>query len=115
MARVALIVRNTWRDLAYHVLAMPASVFAFVVVVTGVSIAVSFALLIVGLPVALGVFIVFRWCARLERYRASLWLGPIGEAYRPRRDGLAAADDGRAHRPVDLEGPRLADLRCTSA
>jgi signal transduction histidine kinase len=88
MDRMGPILRNAWRDLGYHVLAFPASVFAFCVVVTGVSIAVSFAILIIGLPVALAVFIGFRWCARLERRRAALWLGPIGEAYRPRRDGL---------------------------
>jgi signal transduction histidine kinase len=87
MDRMGPILRNTWRDLGYHVLALPVSIFAFCVVVTGVSIAVSFAILIVGLPVALGVFMVFRWCAGLERRRAALWLGPIGGAYRPRRGG----------------------------
>src|SRR5699024_2455047 len=88
MTRMAPILRNTWRDIAYHVLTMPVSIAAFCIVVTGLSIAVSFAILIIGLPVALATFIVFRWSARFERWRAGLWLGPLGEAYRPRRSGL---------------------------
>ena len=88
MDRIAPILRNCWRDLAYHVLALPATIVAFTVVLTGVSITLSFAVLIIGLPVALATFAVFRWNAWLERARASLWLGPVPAAYRPRRGGL---------------------------
>jgi signal transduction histidine kinase len=88
MTRMAPILRNAWRDLAYHGLTLPVSIALFTVVVTGLSIALSFALLIIGLPVALATFFVFRMAAGLERRRAALWIGPVGEAYRPRRHGL---------------------------
>ena len=88
MKRMGPILRTFWRDLAYQISGLPASILAFTVVVTGLSVAISFAILIVGLPVALGCFAVFRWNARLERKRTAWALGrPIPEAYRPRSGG----------------------------
>jgi signal transduction histidine kinase len=88
MDRMGPILRTFWRDLSYHVIALPASILALTAVTTGLSIAVSFAILIIGLPVVLGTFAVFRWNARLERYRNAYALGrPIAEAYRPREGG----------------------------
>jgi signal transduction histidine kinase len=89
MDRMAPILRTFWRDLGYQLLAMPATLLALTVVITGLSLAVSFAVLIVGLPVVLGVFAVFRINAQLERRRAELALEqPIREAYRPTTGGL---------------------------
>jgi signal transduction histidine kinase len=83
------VLHTFWRDLSYHLVGLPATILAFTVVVAGFSIGVSFAVLIVGLPIALGVFAVFRWNARLERYRTAWALGrPVAEAYRPRSGGL---------------------------
>jgi len=77
------------RDLVYHLLGLPATILALTVVVTGLSVTLSFAILIVGLPVALATFAVFRWNARLERLRTGYLLGePVAEAYRPRSGGL---------------------------
>src|SRR5215210_607693 len=88
MERMGPILRTLWRDLSYHAIALPASILAFTVVVTGLSIAVSFAVLIVGLPVILATFAVFRWNARVERHRTAYALGrPLPEAYRPRTGG----------------------------
>ena len=88
MKRMGPILRTFWRDLAYQISGLPASILAFTVIVTGLSVFVSFAILIVGLPVALGCFAVFRWNARLERKRTGWALGrPIPEAYRPRTGG----------------------------
>jgi signal transduction histidine kinase len=89
MERMGPILRTFWRDLSYHLLGLPASILAFTLVVTGLSIAISLAILIIGLPVTLAVFAVFRWNARLERRRTAYGLGrPIAEAYRPRTGGL---------------------------
>ncbi|MDQ4041670.1 MAG: sensor domain-containing protein, partial [Actinomycetota bacterium] len=88
MKRMGPILRTFWRDLAYQISGLPASILAFTVIVAGLSVFVSFAILIVGLPVALGCFAVFRWNAGLERKRTAWALGrPIREAYRPRTGG----------------------------
>jgi signal transduction histidine kinase len=80
---------RAWRGLEYHLLGLPATMLAFTVVVSVVTVTLSLAVLIVGLPVALAGFAILRWNARLERLRAARLLGaPIGEAYRPRRGGL---------------------------
>ena len=83
------VLRTVRRDLAYQLSGLPASILAFTVVVTGFSVIVSAAVLIIALPVALAVFATFRWNARLERIRTAWTLGrPVAEAYRPRTGGL---------------------------
>jgi signal transduction histidine kinase len=89
MERMRPVLRTFWRDLAYQLSGLPASILAFTVVVAGVSIFASFAILIVGLPVTLAIFAVFRWNAWLERKRTAWALGrPVPAAYRPRTGGL---------------------------
>jgi signal transduction histidine kinase len=71
------------RDFAFHCVGLVTSVVAFTLWVTGVSVTLGLAVLIVGLLVALIFFWMFRWFARLERRRAALVLGePIPERYR---------------------------------
>jgi signal transduction histidine kinase len=63
------------------------SMEAFLIWVTGVTLSLTFALMIIGLPLALGMFAVFRWVCDLERRRAALVLGAaIPQNYRPRPD-----------------------------
>jgi signal transduction histidine kinase len=89
MKPVTPILRTFLRDLGYQLLAMPATILALMMVTTGVSVALSCAVLIIGLPVVLGVFAAFRLNAELERRRAALALrAPIREAYRPTGGGL---------------------------
>ena len=77
------------RDLAYQVLALPASVLAFTVVVSGVSVAFTALGIIIGFPLIGAVFAVVRWNARIERRRAALTLRePVREAYRPRTGNI---------------------------
>ncbi|MGH2968963.1 MAG: sensor domain-containing protein, partial [Solirubrobacteraceae bacterium] len=82
------ILRTFWRDLAYHLLGLPATILAFVVVVAGLTVLLSALGIIIGVLLVLPVFAVFRWTARLERRRTAWALGePVPEAYRPRRGG----------------------------
>ena len=75
------------RDAAYLGLGALTGTLAFGVWIAGVTASITFALLIVGLPVVIGTFAVFRWLADLERRRAALVLGtPIASVYRA-RDG----------------------------
>lgn len=77
------------RDLAYQVLALPASILAFTVVVSGVTVAMTALGIIIGFPLIGAVFAVVRWNARVERRRAALTLHePVREAYRPRTGNI---------------------------
>jgi signal transduction histidine kinase len=71
------------RDVAFHCVGLVTSVVGFTLWVTGVSVTLGLAVLIVGVLVALVFFWIFRWFARIERRRAALVLGePIPERYR---------------------------------
>ena len=77
------------RDAAYLGLGALTGTLAFGVWIAGVTASITFALLIVGLPVVIATFAVFRWVADLERRRAALVLGaPIPSVYRARDGGL---------------------------
>jgi signal transduction histidine kinase len=77
------------RDAAYLGLGALTGTLAFGVWIAGVTASVTFALLIVGLPVVIATFAVFRRLADLERRRAALVLGaPIPSVYRGRDGGL---------------------------
>jgi signal transduction histidine kinase len=79
-------VRRAGLDALYLATGLLVSIEAFAVWITGVTLSLSLALMIVGLPVILATFAVFRWIADLERRRAALVLGaPLPDAYRPRR------------------------------
>jgi signal transduction histidine kinase len=87
MVRMRPIVRQFGSDLLYQLSTLPASVLAFTVVVTAISLTAAAISIIVGLPLLLVIFAILRWNAGLERRRTAWALGePVGEAYR-RRDG----------------------------
>jgi signal transduction histidine kinase len=87
MDRMRPHVRRFGSDLAYQLSTLPASILAFTVVVSALSLAAGAIGVIIGLPLLLGIFAIVRWNASLERSRASWALGePVLEAYR-RRDG----------------------------
>jgi len=80
-------------DALYLLSGFATAMVAFTVWVTGLSLSLSLGLLIVGFPVVLATFAVFRWLADLERQRAALVFGEplISEYRRPLTDRRLAA------------------------
>jgi signal transduction histidine kinase len=81
---------STWRELAYLLLGGPASIVAFVVFVTGVSVGLGMLVTLVGIPILFATAYAFRGISWLERRRAALVLrSRIDEGYRqPPRPGV---------------------------
>jgi len=72
--------------MAYLTVALLTSILAFAVWVTAVSMALSLAVFIIGIPVALGAAYVMRWTAELDRRNATLVFGrPVRGRYRDHR------------------------------
>jgi signal transduction histidine kinase len=70
-------------DLLYLTIGMATSIIAFVVWVTALSVTISLAVFIVGLPLFLLSAIAFRWTVELDRRNAALVLGaPLRGRYR---------------------------------
>ena len=77
---------RTARDAAYLTLALGTSVVAFTVWVVALTLSLTFAVLIVGIPVVIGSAFVMRWTAELDRRNAALVFGrPVRGAYRSHR------------------------------
>jgi signal transduction histidine kinase len=94
--------RRMGGDALYLLTGFATSIVAFTVWVTGVTLSLTFGLLIVGFPVVLATFAVFRWLADLERRRAALVFGEplISDYRRPAGDRrLAARLKAAAHDP----------------
>jgi hypothetical protein len=78
--------RRTGLDVAYLTLALLTSILAFAVWVTALSVTLSLAVFVVGIPVALGAAYVMRWTAELDRQNAALVFGrPVRGRYRDHR------------------------------
>jgi hypothetical protein len=76
------------RDTAYLTLGLATSVVAFGVWVAAITLSVTLALLIVGIPVIIGSAYVLRWTAELDRQNARLVFGrPVRGHYRSYRGG----------------------------
>jgi hypothetical protein len=70
------------REAAYLTAGLLTSVLAFTVWVTGVTLSLSLAVFVVGLPVMLASAIVFRWTADFDRRNAAFFLGrPVRGRY----------------------------------
>ena len=79
-------VDRTARDVAYLSLALLTSIVAFTVWVTAVTLSVSFAILVVGIPIVIGSAFVMRWTAELDRRNAALVFGrPVRGRYQSHR------------------------------
>lgn len=77
---------RTARDLAYLSLGLLTSILALVVWIVALSLSLSLAILIIGLPVMIGSAYVMRWTADLDRRNAALVFGrPVRGHYRPHR------------------------------
>jgi hypothetical protein len=77
---------RTARDTAYLLLGLATSVVAFGVWVTALTLSVTLAILIVGIPVIIGSAFVMRWTAELDRQNAALVFGrPVRGHYRSHR------------------------------
>lgn len=69
------ILARTGREAAYLTAGLLTSIVAFTVVVTAVTLSVSLALFIVGLPIMIASAVAFRWIAELDRHNVSFFLG----------------------------------------
>jgi putative sensor protein len=77
---------RTARDAAYLTFGLLTSILAFSVWVAAVTLSLTLAILIVGLPVIIGSAYVMRWTAELDRQNAALVFGrPVRGAYRSHR------------------------------
>jgi hypothetical protein len=84
-------VARSLRDALYLTIGLATSIVAFTVWVAGVTLSLSLAVFIVGLPMILLTAITFRWTAELDRRNAALVLGrPLRARYRPHAGGLLA-------------------------
>jgi signal transduction histidine kinase len=71
-------------DALYLLLGLVAGIVAFTIWVTAVSLSISLIILIIGLPIVLLSFALFRVLCNVERHRAALVFGePISGSYRP--------------------------------
>jgi hypothetical protein len=71
------------RETAYLTVGLLTSIVAFTVWVTAVTLSLSLAVFIVGLPVMIASAAVFRWTAELDRRNAAFFLGrPVRGRYR---------------------------------
>jgi hypothetical protein len=74
---------QTYRNIAYLLLAFPLGILYFVFLVTGFSLGLSLAILWIGLPILLGVLLLSRVFANLERHLINNFLGtsiPLSES-----------------------------------
>jgi len=79
---------RTARDAAYLTLGLLTSVLAFGVWVAALTLSLTLAILIVGIPVIIGSAYVMRWTAELDRQNAALVFGrPVRGHYRSHRGG----------------------------
>jgi hypothetical protein len=77
---------RTARDAAYLTLGLLTSVLAFGVWVAALTLSLTLAILIVGIPVIIGSAYVMRWTAELDRQNAALVFGrPVRGHYRSHR------------------------------
>src|SRR3954452_21287570 len=71
------------RDVTYLIFGLATSVLAFGVWVAALTLSLTFAILIVGIPVIIGSAYVMRWTAELDRQNAALVFGrPVRGHYR---------------------------------
>jgi hypothetical protein len=83
----ALLLRSG-RDTAYLTVGLATSVVAFGVWVTMLTLSLSLAVFMIGLPVMLASAVAFRWTADLDRWNASFYLGRrVCGRYRDHRAG----------------------------
>ena len=80
------ILARAGRDTAYLTLGLLTSVLAFGVWVAALTVSLTFAILIIGLPIMIGSAFLFRWTAELDRQNAALVFGrPVRGVYRNHR------------------------------
>ena len=65
---------QTYQNIAYLLLSFPLGILYFVLLVTGISLGVSLAIVWIGIPILIGVLMLSRMFANLERQLASKFL-----------------------------------------
>jgi len=77
---------RTARDVTYLIIGLATSVLAFGVWVAAVTLSLTLAILIIGIPVIIGSAYAMRWTAELDRQNAALVFGrPVRGHYRSHR------------------------------
>jgi hypothetical protein len=77
---------RTARDVTYLIFGLATSILAFGVWVAAVTLSLTLAILIIGIPVIIGSAYVMRWAAELDRQNAALVFGrPVRGHYRSHR------------------------------
>ncbi len=66
---------QTYRNIAYLLLAFPLGLFYFIFLVTGISLGIGLAILWIGIPLLIGVLLLSRVFANLERHLTNKFLG----------------------------------------
>ncbi len=66
---------QTWLNLVYLLLAFPLGLAYFIVLVVGLSVGISLTIVVVGIPILIGLIILWRQLANLERVQARGLLG----------------------------------------
>lgn len=85
-AMLAPALNRTARDAAYLALSLLTSVLAFGVWVAALTLSLTLAILIIGIPVIIGSAYALRWTAELDRQNAALVFGrPVRGHYRSHR------------------------------
>ncbi|HEY1273683.1 MAG TPA: sensor domain-containing protein [Thermoleophilaceae bacterium] len=75
---------QTYGRITYLLIAFPLGVFEFVVLITGLSVGVSLAITLIGLPILVGTLYAWRWMANVERYVIGRLVGvQLPRPYRP--------------------------------
>ena len=67
--------RQTWLNLAYLVLAFPLGLAYFILLVVGLSVSISLVIIVVGIPILLGLILLWRVLGNLERVQGRGLLG----------------------------------------
>jgi signal transduction histidine kinase len=84
--RLIALVLRAGLDLAYLAIGLATAIIAFAVWVTGVTVTLSLAVFVIGLPIFLLFAVAFRWTAELDRRNAALVRGrPLRGRYRDHR------------------------------
>ena len=86
------VLRRTSLDFAYLTLSLLTSIVALAVWITALSVSLSLAIFVIGLPVVIGAAFVMRWTVELDRRNAALVFGrPVRGNYRDHRaQGIVA-------------------------
>ena len=92
--------RQTWLNLMYLVLAFPLGLAYFILLVVGLSVSISLVIIVVGIPILLGLILLWRVLGNLERVQGTWVAGARAAVLAPsvgRSSRLLGEDRVPAH------------------